>query len=408
MPTNDQIVNFLFKKYFGVPDTESTRRIFEEPFTAKKYVTCAQIFSQDIPIPNPLTFAAISGTTSGVVQVQKQLLLSQVPGAPFAFYNPLLVNAIEFNYDPAGTYNWQLLENDGITVIPFGVNDWMIDTAGGTLRFYNGLPNNVSALFPPKINFYRYVGAKGVSAGTINNIVNAGGAFGFGLFKNFTGGGTTANFYNINTITPAIAITLDAVNDKYDFALIPNNLSHNLLADLAIGDPHTNYAILAGRGMSQQLHGGDQPAGNLILYGTSDPIRGAIVCADKLIIGANNGIYGSKKIIPFAGINTLFTITFDNTGKQYILLDISIIAWNSITDSTELLIGTYVANNNNVGDTFVTNIFEKINNPKFAINTSIGANTITVAYNGNANDVVSYKCKWQLTGPNHTTDIIIV
>jgi hypothetical protein len=407
MPGTDEIVNFLFKKYFGLPDTESTRRIFEEPFTARKYVTCAQIFSQDIPIPNPLTFANVSGSIVGVVQVLKQLTLMPVPGAPFAFYNPAMVNAIEFNYDPAGTYNWQLLMNDGVTAIPYGVNDWVIDTAGGTLRFYDGLPPGVSTGSPPKINFFKYIGQKGVSAGTINNIANAGGTFGFGLFKNLTGGGGTANFYNINTISSALTITLDTVNDKYDFNIVQNAISHNSLADLTIGDPHSNYAILAGRGASQQLHGGTIPAGKLILQGTTHPTTGSIVCNDKLTIGNNNGIYGSKVILPSTGINTLFEITFDNTGKQYIIIDISVITWDSILDQSEILIGSYAANNNLAGDTTFTPLFEKVSNDKYAFTTGIGTNKITVSYNGNANDVAVYKCSWQLTGPNHTSDITV-
>jgi hypothetical protein len=73
------------------------------------------------------------------------------------FYSPLLKNAIGFKFDPAGSYNYALFRSDGSTPIPF--EEWVVDPAAGLLTFYGAVP----AGMPPRISFYRYVGALGVS-----------------------------------------------------------------------------------------------------------------------------------------------------------------------------------------------------------------------------------------------------
>jgi hypothetical protein len=406
MLTDTQIITFLNKKYFGVADTEGNRRPFEEPFPAKQLVFNTQIFSQTIPVINPLNFSFPSGTINGVIQVFVKESLFPVPGAPNAFYSPALIDSIPFNYSSNGTYNYELFKNNGIDQIGFGVNDWIVDNSGGTLRFFNGMPAGVSSGSPPKISFYKYIGTKGVSSGTLNSINNAGGSFGYGLFKNLTGGGSTANFYNINTVHPGITISLDAINDKYDFSLVLSAIDHNSLSGLLTGDPHTQYAALAGRNSQQTLIGATTVQGNLVLQSTSHPTRGAVVVTDRLRINSNNGKYGAKKIINTTGVSPIVTLTLNSTDKQYITLNITIAVWNTITDDMENCIGAYGIKTDAFGIVTIIPIMEKIINNNFSFST--GTNTFIVNYNGNIGDVASWVAEWVFTGPNHVNDIVSI
>ncbi|HEY3283062.1 MAG TPA: DUF2793 domain-containing protein [Armatimonadota bacterium] len=61
--------------------------------------------------------------------------------------------------------------------------------------------------------------------------------------------------------------------------------NHNDLAGLTVGDPHTQYAYLAGRGAGQTLYGGSGAAGNLTLGSTSHSTKGSVILSDLVGTG---------------------------------------------------------------------------------------------------------------------------
>jgi len=160
MPTTEQISNFLFKRALRVAETNTDTEFFSEPLPSNVPLYPNQIWADKplIPATAPvLTNGATDG--SGTVQYWEKLSLTTLPSG-VAFYDALLINAIPFNYDTAGSYNYKLYQSDGTTQIFFGQGDWVLDNASGVLYFYGTLPGGM----PPKITFYKYVGALGLTS----------------------------------------------------------------------------------------------------------------------------------------------------------------------------------------------------------------------------------------------------
>lgn len=70
-------------------------------------------------------------------------------------------------------------------------------------------------------------------------------------------------------------------------------IDHNALANLTTGDPHTQYALLAGRSGGQTLIGGTAASNNLILQSTSNGTRGNVISNDQLEYFANGAGTGN-------------------------------------------------------------------------------------------------------------------
>jgi hypothetical protein len=75
-------------------------------------------------------------------------------------------------------------------------------------------------------------------------------------------------------------------------AQVAADLTHNNLSGLTTGDPHTQYALLAGRSGGQTLIGGTASSNNLLLRSTSDSTKGYISLGDtpdtKVILGGTS------------------------------------------------------------------------------------------------------------------------
>lgn len=150
--TIDEIGVLLFKMSQGVVDSNTLKQFFEEqPFDER-------IWTERSLIPNTAPTLAPDGT-SGVVQYKEDLVLSPVPGNPNAFTHSDLADSIHFKHGD-GSYNWTLKDSSD-NVIPQGSGRWLKANKSQILYFYGGAPANM----PPKITFYRYVGAKDVFGG---------------------------------------------------------------------------------------------------------------------------------------------------------------------------------------------------------------------------------------------------
>lgn len=154
--TTSQTGNLLFKKFFGKGSTNDSRQFFEEPFEGRPSVYLDQIWLQVDKIPT--TAPVLShNQILGVLQYKQDLILTAVPGTTNSFQSNQLKDAIPF-YFGDGSYNYSVKSNTN-AAIPFGTNDWVIDSDAGVLTFYNGVPANM----PPKVSFYKYVGSKGAA-----------------------------------------------------------------------------------------------------------------------------------------------------------------------------------------------------------------------------------------------------
>jgi hypothetical protein len=65
---------------------------------------------------------------------------------------------------------------------------------------------------------------------------------------------------------------------------LQNTISHANLTNLTTGDPHTQYAFLAGRAGGQTLYGGNASGNDLVLGSTSDLSKGTVNLLDQTLV----------------------------------------------------------------------------------------------------------------------------
>ena len=141
MPTDSQKINYIYKKNFGKPTSLINDSLIQEPNSifGNNIITTTPIFStthlfRDI-IPNIVPSSLIStnldnngntiigsiiGKTDSTNVITKfvKIPMYYIPGSKItdsnnniigiAFYLKLLENSIPYNYDPEGSYNYQI------------------------------------------------------------------------------------------------------------------------------------------------------------------------------------------------------------------------------------------------------------------------------------------------------------
>lgn len=159
----------LFKKLMGVSDTVdpysgTASEFFVEPFISRSSVYPTQIWTQYSQIPYTSPTGMTNTQVIGVVQYFSGLTLTAVTLAASntAYFSPTLINAIPFNFGDGVSYSYVLKDSLG-NVLPFGQQNWVVDTDAGILMFYGSAGSNLPpANMPPSIGFYKYVGTLGI------------------------------------------------------------------------------------------------------------------------------------------------------------------------------------------------------------------------------------------------------
>lgn len=200
LTSNQQAIK-LFKKLMGVSDTVNpysgtgAKEFFNESILSKQTILPSQVWQDAESIPSTAPIGMVDGETIGVVKYYSNLSLTAIAGSSTAFYNAELKNAIPFNFDPSGTYNYTLSDNLN-NQIYFGNGDWVVDTDAGVLNFYGlSMPSNM----PPKISFFKYVGRFGVGSGVETDITyNSGTSI-------LTISGSTTKNINLSNLVQQIA-----------------------------------------------------------------------------------------------------------------------------------------------------------------------------------------------------------
>jgi hypothetical protein len=178
---NDK-VNFLFKKFIGVPNTFNDSEYYSESVgNTRIKIFSNQILQQKIPETAPsdltqdTTFVPLNGGGKRYCSIlypyivkYENLVLDDIN--PLRSYkytlsnNPtenLTNNAIPFNYDElTNTYDINIYDNLGSKILSSDVNySWIFDGDVGCLYFVG--PSDF-IIGPPKITFWRYEGVIGL------------------------------------------------------------------------------------------------------------------------------------------------------------------------------------------------------------------------------------------------------
>jgi hypothetical protein len=197
-----QIATRLYKKLFGKAETSPARDFFEEPFNAPTSILTSQIWAQSDQIPLTASAFSASGHIIGVVQFISGATLTAVAGTSNSFQSNELRNAIPFNFGPSGSYNYALAGNNNVS-IPFGTNDWLLDTEGGVVTFYNGVPANV----PPKVTFYKYVGATGFASASVSTAISSSYALTASYAANSSAGTPESSSWASSSLSSSYSFT---------------------------------------------------------------------------------------------------------------------------------------------------------------------------------------------------------
>lgn len=228
MSTVTNFATLLFKKSLGYPSTLDTASSFSEPNRpALPAVLQTQIYAEQIPTVAPADLASVTtddtgatltgsyagktSTTSPMVRKYVKVPLTVVPGSQEnayeatldATYGRVLQSTIPYNYDPLGSYLVTIYKNDGTTVIPFGLGSWVWDFSSGVITFYtyDATALGISASSPPKVSFYRYVGAVGAATAQQTQAQITGSELTYTKPEHFIGGSTTAADDNLAAIS---------------------------------------------------------------------------------------------------------------------------------------------------------------------------------------------------------------
>lgn len=176
--TVGQISDILFKKVFGRKASTKYGAFFannEEPFSGAPFVDLEQIWIDSDLIPDTVVGTYNDGdeVVVGVVRKFKKQMLN-VAGTS-AFYHPDLSRVIPFNYGDGTSYVYTVYEADGTTIIPLGVNDWILDPETGVLTFFQNdtdaptdegdLPSGISTSSGPYLECYQYIGVTAKDTG---------------------------------------------------------------------------------------------------------------------------------------------------------------------------------------------------------------------------------------------------
>ena len=187
-------VNFLFKNYLGFPNTDKTKPFFlEVGVKANNYLYGSELFLDDIPIspnfnitnnPSSLNISSdvnsIQTDSSGVIRKFTKLKLQKIPGTNRGFYclddnnNNILSDAIQFNRvtDSLGNrpYLYELFDYNQDQLFPGAdTGNWIFDVKNGVVNFPDE-STRVSDTKLPYLTFYKYIGRKGISNISTNDI----------------------------------------------------------------------------------------------------------------------------------------------------------------------------------------------------------------------------------------------
>ena len=181
MASDSQKITLLYKKNFGVTDTQGTAAVSQESITSRaRIIPSIQIFQQPIPTTLPTDFTRDFSFTKGQrwtsatyphivkyvnVTLKHINLFESYWFTDATLANPelnILTSAIPASYG-AGFYQTIVYDSAGNPLSAAGTYPWVFDVDGGVLKFFTNL---TSGNAPPTISFYRYEGTFGFPAAT--------------------------------------------------------------------------------------------------------------------------------------------------------------------------------------------------------------------------------------------------
>lgn len=165
-----------YKHTLGKPNTDSHNAWYEEYGRVAHRVEIDAIWLDSLYIPlvapevdeKGFYYTEVGTIKSKILQKCENIALDKVPNTKATYYSPFLIDAIIPSY---GEGYEAILTDWNDEVIPFGLNQWVIDPDLGYLSFMEGWPDGYQER--PKITFFKYVGRKADEAMLLSSGVTA-------------------------------------------------------------------------------------------------------------------------------------------------------------------------------------------------------------------------------------------
>jgi hypothetical protein len=177
-----EILNYLFKKSFGFPNTSLYDAYNNEAvgsFNSTPYIINKNLYSQPIPniaptdLSNDLTWTngtrSISSNYPYLARYENVLMQVNIGTYPSFYVEDNNGNKhtkiIPMFFDPDQSYIISLstTNNVGLDFGQISSGSWIMDTDSGVLTFYDDVTigEGVSSTNPPRISYWRYEGLTG-------------------------------------------------------------------------------------------------------------------------------------------------------------------------------------------------------------------------------------------------------
>ena len=146
------------------PNTNPNLTWYEEEGNISRRVNMSSLWvdSDNIPLTAPTElvqnkyYAQVGTVRIPVLEKIQDVVVSKVVGTQSSYYNSLLIDSIDPSFGTG--YDITLKDKNG-KIVPFGLNQWVVDGESGILTFLAGLPQGYEEPF--NISFFRYIGRKG-------------------------------------------------------------------------------------------------------------------------------------------------------------------------------------------------------------------------------------------------------
>ncbi len=171
-------------------------------------------------------------------------------------------------------------------------------------------------------------------------------------------GNTTGNTLTKAILTAGTGITINNGTGTIEIVTDDANIDHNSLNNLATGDPHTLYVLLAGRATGQTIIGGTASGDDLILQSSSHGTKG------NIFFGASNVHYDeTTDSFNIGGGTTITPPGFFNIDKATTNADVYLTTYSDGTDTSEIWLRK--SNSNTLGTLTPTATSEALGNINF-------------------------------------------
>lgn len=160
-PNIPKVLDFLFKKFVaGKSYSALPKNYFEEATPSRPSVLKSDVWTDDVPLQNPLDFSFSDGAQSGSVEFVKDIEFSLIPGT-FSFRSSSQRGRLIIPFSYGQGYEYRVKVSPTGREIVLGENNWFLDPDSGVLTFFDDTLSSDISGGKLYLSYFRYIGGFG-------------------------------------------------------------------------------------------------------------------------------------------------------------------------------------------------------------------------------------------------------